>query len=1101
MATTMDLDLNIPAIEDVLFKVYEFLKDTTTAANPQPNLKDRGQEVEDAANSCLDEQIKLLQLVDNHFKGVPWASLPLKIQNVLSTEITSFNYRVNIVKSGVTSLLQLHDSLSTPVKPRVQNAYKTPLSTEIDSFLPLEQTYSQSSADNGSISKSKTSSALSGTASFVPFGNDIPRLDVQDTPLVLEDTPQPRKTRASTRSQTSGTRPSNAPSSVPVDRERNLRKSQYSMASKRKVIQDSDDEFEDESRDAQIARQLQDEEYANATLPFSTSQTYGQPATRSTRATTKRSAVSSSSSRQPKKPCLDDDLSDLEYVYERSDNGNATDIVEEEAVPEQVAKGFKDAQGHIRIGPQPLKATRDIRTAPRDFAEARTKAILVHNYGSTDFHFNNGDKGRLERASIGIMSRFSLSYVEVSENWVKYLCDYTGLPLQWSGGPQSLSLESMYPVVIFEQFPAYHAPPNVCLIMQSLNWAKRRHPIITLPLVSAWLNACEEQDFMLRRSKISWVFNALSNTATMTRVFDLLETHNDQIKRWASYDQPKRKAILEVLRTGAVNSELQDAIRKLGHEKLWVVGELNAKSDRSGASIYRELCRIATQRYHLTKSEFEYYCTVPAPRKGDERVFYPFYALSQPQAKDIGWSWPMMIAFAKDLLKVMRLNCNRHAEQAGYGEKHVNAAKLIYWMGSFLFEKIKTLKVKRPDASREEIALMMLDRWGLPLVPWRSSIFRVSLCKKQDHGIAMVFGIADTPDFDPIRDIDLSLATVTLDSGFTNLAMWNFDASSWDSIQRIMKFIPLHHPLWQVTSTLGNDIWLGEWDQSIQPVAPTPEFETHLLSIEAWVDGKALDPFVCKYCGKILQSAGQLVDHCRKCPRRPQSDVSNTQPPNLDQDTVNEGYWDSRLHCDHEGCGYKSFRAQNLLNHKATHSEKSCKCGKCGKLFATKDYLREHEKTHDEDRLRSHTCKEEGCGKSFFHKVDLASHMVTHTGKKNFKCRVEGCGKSFGLAGNRNAHEALHSNDRPFLCETVIDDRKCGKAFKTKVELTRHVLTHSEEKLVKCNKCTLRFVSTARLNSHMREVHSDVRRFECGTCGERFKRKEHLQKHVERFSH
>ncbi|RKK68401.1 hypothetical protein BFJ69_g13645 [Fusarium oxysporum] len=1066
MATTMDLDLNIPTIEDVLYKVYEFLKDTATAANPQPNLKDRGQEVEDAANSCLDEQIKLLQLVDNHFKGVPWASLPLKIQNVLSTEITSFNYRVNIVKSGVTSLLQLHDSLSTPVKPQVQNAYKTPLSTKVDSFLPLEQTLPQSTADNGSITKSKTSSGLSSPASFVAFDTDIPHLDVQDAPLDLEDTPKPRQTRASTRSQTSGTRPSNAPSSVPFDRERNLRKSQYSMASKRKVIQDSDDEFEDESRDAQVARRLQDEEYASATLPFGTSQTHREPATRSTRATTKLRASNSSSSRSSKKPCLDDDSHDEEVLTELVDKDD-----DEENATVEVAKAFVDHQGFTRVGPQPRKATTDIWTAPRDFAEAHIKYNLASNHRLTDGHFPGADKGRLERSSTAIIGRFNLSYVEVNENWVKYLCDYTGHPLQWSGGPQSVSLESIYPVVIFEGLPAYHAPPNVCLIMQSLNWAKRQHPIITLPLVSTWLNTCEEPDFESRRSKLSWVFNALSNTATMSRVFGLQGKHKYQIDSWASYSQPKRRSILEALRTGVVNSELQAAIQRFGHQSLWVPDNRLPSSKTSGPSIYRNLCRIATESYYLTVSEFEYYCTLPAPGRGYKRVFYPFYSLSRPQAESAGWDWQMMIGYADSMLERMRKSCNRNAEIAGCGEKHVDAAKLIYWMGTFLCDKITTLKVEMPDASQEEIALMMLDRWGLPRVPWRSHVFRMSLCKKQDHGIAMIFGVADVPDFDPVRDIDLSSATVTLDSGFTNHAMLNFHTSSWDSIRTAARYFPLHHPFWQVSATVGNDIWFGEWDQSIQPVAPTPEFETRLMSIEAWVDGKDLDPFICKYCDEILQSAGQLVDHCRKCSKGPQSDVSRAEPPNLDYDTVNEGYWDSRLKCDHEGCDYKSFRAVTLLAHKATHPD------------------------DNGDRSRDYPCEWEGCDKAFFRKGTLTAHMATHTGQKAFKCRVEGCERSFGVSSHRNRHEKTHSEDKQFVCEAMVDGKKCNKAFKFVEGLREHAITHSDEKPLTCNKCEFRCKRSKELKTHKALKHSDARPHICGFCKKGFKTKDHLTRH------
>ncbi|VZI07806.1 unnamed protein product [Fusarium fujikuroi] len=1139
----------IPAIDESSNR----FKDLRT---PQPSGTEaaaaRDAIIDRAANACIDEQMKMLGLIRQHFDGVAWAYLPLNAQNVLSTEITC--KRPRNVRAPVEALIRRHDTSKSKTS-RVKQVFKTPLRNLV---FDNSQTESPSSAEPLSIKST-------------PPPSEVPSLI---SPKVQDDTPLYRKTRASTRSQTASTLPSNAPSPAPFHRERHLRKSEYSMAPKRKVIQDSDDESEDESRDAQVARRLQQEENANPSLPFdrerslpksqysmvskrkvipesdddsddesrdtelarrlqeeeytspslpvSRSQpkpkpqpaSQPQPATRITRSTAKRSASGASSSRPPKKPCLDDDSSDLEYVDDNSDgevlddssdDEVVTNLDEEDAVPKQIEEAIVDDQGLIRIGLQALKATPDIWTAPRDFAEARVNAAIKSNHGTTDAHFPYADTDRLECARTRILDKFNLSYIEVRENWVKYLCDYTGLPLQWSGGPQLVSLEAMYPVVIFEGHPAYHAPPNVCLILQSLNWAKRRHPIITLPLVSAWLNACDEQDFISRKSRMSWVFNALSNTALMTRVFGLVDSHDSQIKEWTCYDQPKGKAVLEVLRTGTVNSELQDAITNFDHENLWVISNgYYGNSNTSGPSIYRELCRIATERYHLTISEFEYYCTLPAPSKEHERVFYPFHALSRPQAKAIGWNWYMMIAFAKLTLKNMREKCNRHAEQAGHGENHVDAVKLIYWMGTFLCDQITALKTQMPDASQEEIALMMLDRWGLPRVPWRHHIMRSSLCKKQDHGIAMVFGIANHPDFDPVQHIDLNSATVTLDSNFTNMAMLNFDTSSWNSIRATAMHVPLHHPFWQVDPTLGDEIWQGDWDRSIQPVAPRPEFETHLLSIEAWVDGEVIDPFICKYCNEIHQTAGQLVDHCRKCSKRPHSDLPSGQPLNPDQDNVDKGYWDSRLKCDYDGCSYRSYRADHLRDHKKRHSdERAYKCVTCGKGFKCPSDLRIHKKMHDETRARPFKCQEAGCDASYMEKSHLDSHMLTHKGQRDFKCHVEGCGKSFLRKADLVKHERSHSTDRPFTCEFIVDGKKCGKAFKQKSILSEHALTHSGNKDFKCRVegCGKSFFRKTDLATH--EIsHSTDRPFTCEfivdgkKCGKAFKRKQPLSRHA-----
>ena len=72
----------------------------------------------------------------------------------------------------------------------------------------------------------------------------------------------------------------------------------------------------------------------------------------------------------------------------------------------------------------------------------------------------------------------------------------------------------------------------------------------------------------------------------------------------------------------------------------------------------------------------------------------------------------------------------------------MNAELVVYWMGRFVCQMIQQVKRERPDTTREEVALFILDRWGFPIVPWVGHAWRVSLCKKQDHGIAMFSVVA-----------------------------------------------------------------------------------------------------------------------------------------------------------------------------------------------------------------------------------------------------------------------------------------------------------------------------------------------------------------------
>ncbi|KAF5536142.1 krueppel like ous 1 [Fusarium mexicanum] len=422
----------------------------------------------------------------------------------------------------------------------------------------------------------------------------------------------------------------------------------------------------------------------------------------------------------------------------------------------------------------------------------------------------------------------------------------------------------------------------------------RQHPSIALPLVSVWLNAYQEPDFNFQQRQCAWAFNALSNTMIMTRAFQAIGTHGIQINRWNSLGVDEQHAILEMQRTGTRAPEAENLLATASFDFLWATTIHPApRRNLHGSSIYRNLKRIAESK-GITAFEFEDYCTVLSPGRSKHRVFYPFHILSRPQADSIGWDWHILFQICRDMLYNMRRNCNKHAEKAGHGEAHVDAVRLIYWMGTWVCGQINRLKAEKSD--KEEIAFsVMLDRWGLPIVPWKSHILQVSLCKKQDHGIAMIFGIEDAPDFDPVQHIDLTRATVTLDTGFTNMAMRNFNASSWDSLRTILMQVPLHHPFWKVDLSLGDNVWAGEWDRSIQPQAPTPEFQANLLSIEAWVDEQPRDPFACAYCGQTFNSAGRLVEHSRVCSRGIQGEQ---EAPNLEQDTADQEYWDSRYKCD-----------------------------------------------------------------------------------------------------------------------------------------------------------------------------------------------------------
>lgn len=62
----------------------------------------------------------------------------------------------------------------------------------------------------------------------------------------------------------------------------------------------------------------------------------------------------------------------------------------------------------------------------------------------------------------------------------------------------------------------------------------------------------------------------------------------------------------------------------------------------------------------------------------------------------------------------------------------------------------------------------------------------------------------------------------------------------------------------------------------------------------------------------------------------------------------------------------------------------------------------------------------------------------------SLRCTFSGCGKLFKSRWSLTRHLRVHSGERPFKCEL------CKKSFVQKCSLTRHAQTHSENKLWPC---------------------------------------------------
>ncbi|KAM3913732.1 uncharacterized protein RB166_018926 [Leptodactylus fuscus] len=127
------------------------------------------------------------------------------------------------------------------------------------------------------------------------------------------------------------------------------------------------------------------------------------------------------------------------------------------------------------------------------------------------------------------------------------------------------------------------------------------------------------------------------------------------------------------------------------------------------------------------------------------------------------------------------------------------------------------------------------------------------------------------------------------------------------------------------------------------------------------------------------------------------------------------------------------------------------------------------------------------CGKNFRYKWHLNKHLRIHRGDKPYACYE--CGLCFKEKFNLANHLKIHTGEKPFLCS------QCGKRFSTKSNLLEHLRVHTGEKPFPCSECGKCFKNKSHLVEHQR-IHTGEKPYPCSECGKGFTSKSRLLKHL-----
>eukprot|EP00035_Acanthoeca_spectabilis_P021464 m.438381 g.438381 ORF g.438381 m.438381 type:complete len:385 (-) comp18230_c0_seq1:2579-3733(-) len=108
------------------------------------------------------------------------------------------------------------------------------------------------------------------------------------------------------------------------------------------------------------------------------------------------------------------------------------------------------------------------------------------------------------------------------------------------------------------------------------------------------------------------------------------------------------------------------------------------------------------------------------------------------------------------------------------------------------------------------------------------------------------------------------------------------------------------------------------------------------------------------------------------------------------------------------------------------------------------------------------------CGKVFKQKSHLTRHVRIHTGDKPYKCQE--CDKGFTQASILKTHMRTHTEEKPYVCPVP----ECGKRFRHTGGIAEHASVHDPNRRFNCPVCPKSYKTRAELSRHKKTHNKDT---------------------------